>query len=215
MTVMKDPAMANEPQPRRRGPGVLAPIAILFAAAMLAGGFAGYNQAAVEAGNAALAPWVGPLVAFLFGAGALTLYFRRHVDTWRSWSPRKRLYWVSLAFSFALGIVIAVLMQAGQMNGAAEIFSNAALSPTTGLLLAALWVGGLGIAMVFYHRSIDDHERYAYQLGAVAGFYAFVIPCPVWWVLWRADIAPPIDAMALFVLALTVNLAVYLWFKFR
>jgi hypothetical protein len=212
---MKDPPMANEPQSRANGPGLLWPIVILLAAAMLAGGFAGYNQAAAESGDATLAPWVGPTVAFLFGAGALTLYFRRHAATWRSWSQRKRLYWVSLAFFFTLGIALAVLMQAGQIDGAAEIFSNTALAPATAVLLSILWAGGLTIAMFFYHRSIDDHERHAYRLASVAGFHAFVVTCPVWWVLWRAGIAPPIEAMTLFGLAMTVNLAVYLWFKFR
>ncbi len=83
------------------------------------------------------------------------------------------------------------------------------------IILSVVWLGGLGAAMVLYNRSIDDHERRAHHLGAVAGFYAFIVPCPVWWVLARADLAPPVDAMPLVALSMTANAIVYLWFKFR
>jgi hypothetical protein len=210
---MKDKMMDIEPQ-KRRAPSMVWPIAIGLGTAMLAGGFAGYNQAAAENGDAVLAPWIGPVVAILIGGLALAYFVRRHADWFRSWSPRKRLYWVSLTLSCALGFVAAMVMQSGT-NGPEGLFSNAAMTPTAAIGLSAMWVVGLTIALVLYHRTVDDHERQAYHLGGLAGFYAFVFPCPVWWVLWRADMAPPVDAMMLFALSLTVNAAVYFWFKFR
>lgn len=210
---MKDMMMDIDPKPRR-APSMWVPVAIGLGTAMLAGGFAGYNEGASEAGEAALAPWVGPLIAVALGGIALALYVRRHADWFRSWSPRKRLYWVSVILSGALGFVAAMVLQTGS-QGADGLLSNSAMTPNVAIGLSLLWIVGLVVALVLYHRTIDDHERQAYHLGALAGFYAFVMPCPVWWVLWRADLAPPVDAMPLFALSLTVNAAVYFWFKFR
>lgn len=211
----KDVTMTNEPRERRSGPGFIWPTVILFCTAMLAGGIAGYNKAAAEGGDPVLAPWAGPMIAVLFGAAAFALYIRHHRETWRIWSPRKRLYWISLYLAFGLGIVLAIMMQAGQIDGGAEMFSNSPLKPGMAIMLTILWVVGLAVASFFFHRSVDDHERYAYQMGSVAGFYAFVIPCPAWWVLARAGLAPPVEAMPLFALTMIVNAAVYAWFKFR
>lgn len=207
---MKEAAMLDEPK-EPRAPGMIWPVAIFLGTAMLAGGFAGYNKAAAESGDAMLAPWVGPLIAIALGAAAFALYVRRHADWFRRWSPRKRLYWVSLVGSGALGMVAAIMLQT---NGE-SLYSNTGLSPSVAITLSLLWVVGLAVALVAYHRTVDDHERQAYHLGALAGFYAFIFPCPVWWVLHRADLAPPVDAMLLFAASLTANAIVYIWFKFR
>lgn len=210
---MKDMTMENEPiEPR--APTMIWPVAIGIGTAMLAGGFAGYNEALAERGAPVLAPWIGPVVAILLGGLALAYYVRRHADWFRRWSPRKRLYWISLALSGALGFVAAMVMQAGTA-GADGMFSNAAMTPMVAIALSVMWVIGLTIALILYHRTIDDHERQAYHLGGLAGFYAFVFPCPVWWVLWRADLAPPVEAMPLFALSLIANALFYFWFKFR
>ncbi len=210
---MKDMTMDIEPK-ERRAPNMIWPVAIGIGTAMLAGGFAGYREAAAERGDAVLAAWVGPVVAILIGGLALAFYVRRHADWFRSWSPRKRLYWISLILSGALGFVAALVMQAGG-GGTGGLYSNAAMTPTVAIALSAMWVVGLTIALILYHRTVDDHERQAYHLGALAGFYAFVFPCPVWWVLWRADLAPAVEAMPLFALSLAANAIVYFWFKFR
>lgn len=207
---MKDETMADEPA-EPRAPNLLWPVMIGLGTAMLAGGIAGYNEAALKSGDPALASWVGPVVAIALGVAALALYVRRHADWFRRWSPRRRLYWVSIVGSGALGMVAAMTLQ----SQGGSLFDNSTLTPGVAIMLSALWLVGLTVALIVYHRNVDDHERYAYQLGALAGFYAFVFPCPAWWVLHRAGMAPPVDAMALFVLSLVANAAVYLWFKFR
>jgi len=206
----KDLTMATEPK-EPRAPNMIMPVFIGLCTAMLAGGIAGYNQAAINSGDPALAPWVGPVAAIAFGVVAITLYIRSHAAFFRRWSPRKRLYWASIFGAGLLGMVSAITLQAS----GGDLYSNAALTPTVAIALSALWVVGLAISLVVYHRSVDDHERQAYHLGALWGFYAFVFPCPAWWVLHRAGLAPPIDAMILFVASLVVNALVYLWFKFR
>ncbi|XVJ64435.1 MAG: hypothetical protein HEQ22_09905 [Sphingopyxis sp.] len=188
------------------------PIAIFIGTAMLAGGFAGYSEARVEHGQSALSPWAGAMIAIALGAAAFALYVRRHADWFARWSPRKRLYWISILLAGALGLVSAIMLQAG---GNADLLSDSALTPALASGLSVLWVAGLTVALILYHRTVDDHERDAYNRAALAGFYAFIFPCPVWWVLARADLAPPVEAMPLFALSMAVNAVVYCWFKFR
>lgn len=212
MTVLKDMTMDIEPK-QRRTPSMSWPIAIAIATAMLAGGFAGYRDAAAEQGEAVLASWVGPLIAISLGAAALAFYFRRHVGWFKSWSPRKRLYWISLFLAAALGMATSIALQSN--GGTASLVSNGALTPSVAIGVSVLWAVGLSVSLIIYHRSIDDHERQAYRVGGLAGFYAFVIPCPAWWLLARADLAPPVDAMVLFLSSIAANGAVYFWLKFR
>lgn len=210
MMAMKDKTMANDQ--KRAAPGMGWPVAIFIGTAALAGGFAGHNRAAIEAGNPALSPWIGALIAIALGTAAFALYVRRHADWFRRWSPRKRLYWISMVLAGGLGMVSAIMLQSASE---AKLLSNGPLTPTLAIGLAALWVVGLAVSLIIYHRNVDDHERLAYHLGGLAGFYAFVFPCPVWWVMARADLAPPVEAMPLFALSLVANAIVYFWFKFR
>lgn len=207
----KDMTMENDPG-KPRAPSIMIVVAIATGTALFAGGFAGFNQARIDAGDAAIAPWAAPLIAVALGVAALGIYVWRHADGFRAWSQRKRLYWTSLLVSGAIGMAAAMLLQDGPGDA---LMGNGALTPNVAIGVSLLWVVGLVIALTLYHRSVDDHERHAYHQASLAGFYAFVFPCPVWWVLWRADMAPPVDAMALFAVSLIANAAVYFWFKFR
>lgn len=208
----RDKTMDIDPKPRR-APTMIWPVAIGIATAMVAGGFAGYNEAVADRGDAMLAPWVGPVVAIALGVAAMAFYVRRHADWFKSWSPRKRLYWVSLFLAGALGMASAIALQS--TGGGGSLVGNDALTPMVAIGISLLWIVGLAVSLVIYHRSIDDHERQAYRIAGLAGFYAFVFPCPAWWLLARADLAPPVDAMILFIASIAANAAVYMWFKFR
>lgn len=217
MMAMKDMTMAND----AKQPGIVGmiawPGAIIISSAAILGGFAGYNQGLVEKGGEPFAAWVGPLAALAFGALALAVYARRHAVLWRQWSPRKRSYWLTLGFCALIGGIVGGWMVMDQPDGSgmAGMFSGGALSRNFAIGASLLWAGGLAIAMIFYHRTIDDHEERAWLWACVAGWYAFIFPAPVWWVLHRADLAPPADAMLLFCLSLIVNAVVWLWLKFR
>src|SRR3546814_18447984 len=57
---------------------ILWPIAITLIAAGLPGGFAGYNQAALDNGGTPLPGWAGPLAALGFAALPPAAYVRRY-----------------------------------------------------------------------------------------------------------------------------------------
>ncbi|WP_448140466.1 hypothetical protein [Sphingopyxis fribergensis] len=213
---MKDKTMANEVRAGRKYPGILWPTVITLVTVFLMGVVAGYLDAHREDGGTGLSGATGAVLVLLIGIAVMALYLRRFGTFWQSWSRRKRLYMGSVLGSAVLGLVTAGLMQSGQSDlGANPFFSNAALTPGIAITLALLWSIGIAIAVSVYQRTIDDHEKHAYLWAGLAGYYAFVIPAPAWWVLSRADLLPPVNAMALFALTLVVNAVVYLWLKFR
>lgn len=213
---MKDMTMVNEPQDMHRRPGVLWPTLITLATVFLMGGVAGYLDAHRADGGDGPSGLVAGGLVLLAGVGVMWLYLRRFPLFWQGWSRRKRLYTASIAGSVLLGLLTAILLRSGQADVTADpFFSNSALSPQIAILLALLWGAGISIAVFIYQRTIDDHEERAYLWAGLAGYYAFVIPAPMWWVLARADLAPPVDAMLLFGLTIITNALVYLWLKFR
>ncbi len=132
-------------------------------------------------------------------------------------SPRQRRYRFAIGFSAAIGAIIGAWMVFDQPAGrdSATMMFTGSLSPNFAIAASLVWTLGLAIAMILYHRAIDDHEERAWLWASLAGWYAFIFPTPVWWVLHRAALAPPVDAMMLFALSLIVNAAVWAWLKFR
>ncbi|NIJ36022.1 hypothetical protein FHR22_000671 [Sphingopyxis panaciterrae] len=207
--------MTTDPAEKRQRPSIVWPILIIFATIFLMGVAAGYLDAMREAGgNAPPTPVVSGAV-LLGGGAAMLFYLRRVGNFWSGWSRRKRLYWGCLFAAVLIGALSVIVARSGTDDLSINAILSGALSPTAAVILAALWVLGLTILIPLYERVIDDHERQAYLRAGLASYYVFIIPIPAWWVLHRAGLAPPIDAMLLFLLAFLVNLVVYLWLKFR
>lgn len=132
-------------------------------------------------------------------------------------SPRQRRYRFALGFAAVLGGIIGGWMVADQPAGrdGLETAFHGSLSAGFAIGASLFWAVGLAISMTIYHRAIDDHEERAWLWAGLAGWYAFIVPAPVWWVLNRAGLAPPADTMLLFLFSMIVNAIVWLWLKFR
>ncbi|WP_428627210.1 hypothetical protein [Sphingopyxis sp.] len=132
-------------------------------------------------------------------------------------SPRQRRYRFALGFAAVVGGIVGGWMVADQPAGrdGLEMAFNGSLSTSFAMGASLFWILGLAISMTIYHRAIDDHEERAWLWAGLIGWYAFIVPAPVWWVLHRADLAPPVDAMLLFLVSMVVNAIVWAWLKFR
>lgn len=194
--------MATEPAPAAR-PGYILPVAIVVAAIAIAG--------ALTKDGGVLPAWARPAVAIGFALVVLSLYLYLHRAGWRQWTRRKRLYWVSIVSSLGFGAILGLSLQQSRV----ELFANDPLPANLALALALMWMMGIIAASIVYSRSVDDHERHAYQLASVAGFHFFLFAGPAWWVLARAGLVPPVDAMSLILAGTFTHLAVYLWYRFR
>ena len=217
MTVTREATMPVENTKPHNLPAMIVwPIIIVLTAAGVLGGFAGYSQAMVDDGGTPLPAWAGPLAALGFGAVALAVYARRYRSAWQSLPPRRRHYWLALGLCATIGGIVGGWLVADQPidRGFAEMLASGTLSPGFAVGASLLWIGGLAVGMVLYHRAIDDHEERAWLWACVAGWYAFIFPAPAWWALHRAGMAPPVDAMLLFLLSLIANAIVWMWLKF-
>jgi hypothetical protein len=135
----------------------------------------------------------------------------------RPLTPRQRRYRFALGFAGVLGGIIGAWMAADQPAGSNSFWMafSGPLSPGFAIGSSLAWILGLTISIILYHRAIDDHEERAWLWAGLAGWYAFVFPAPLWWVLHRADLAPPVDAMLLFLFSMAVNAIVWMWLKYR
>lgn len=138
-------------------------------------------------------------------------------NTKRTMSPRRKRYWTALGLAGAFGAILGVWMASNQPAGrhGFDILLGGPLSTNFATGASIFWGIGLTISLVIYHRAIDDHEERAWLWAGLAGWYAFIVPAPVWWVLNRASLAPPTDTMLLFLFSMAVNAIVWLWLKFR
>lgn len=138
--------------------------------------------------------------------------------TRRPMSPRRKRYWTALAIAAVLGGILGAWLQVDQPDNSTAglaLITNGPLTANFAIGASILWLVGMLVSMAIYHRSIDDHEQRAWLWACTAGWYVVMFAAPVWWVLHRASLAPPADAMLLFLASLVVNGVVWLWLKYR
>lgn len=136
----------------------------------------------------------------------------------RPMSPRRKRYLTALGLAGLFGGVLGAWLQVAQSGGSPAdlaMLSNGPLTPDFAIGAAVIWVVGMIVSLILYHRSVDDHEERAYLWAGTAAWYVVSLAGPSWWVLHRASLAPAVDFMLLFVGALVVNLVVWLWLKYR
>jgi hypothetical protein len=206
----------NEPMAHSRQPSIAGTCGIIIGTAFMTGVVAGYFDKMAEYGGTTSNGFAAQLVVIAVGTAILAAYLSRFGRFWQNWSRRKQLYTVSLSIAAAMGIVITMALRIGVGDGpASDLFGNDLFDPRMAVALSAFWVGGMALSLFLYHRNVDDHEEQAYLRAGLAGFYAIVFPAPVWWLLSRAQLMPPVDGMILFLLSVAANAIVYFWLKFR
>lgn len=94
------------------------------------------------------------------------------------------------------------------------IFSNSPIAAWVALVAIASWLVSMTVGWLWYFAS-DEHERDAYDAASVAGAGFFTVVAPVWWLATRAGLAPPPDAMALWIATMVLITAVWFWRRYR
>ncbi len=143
---------------------------------------------------------------------------QRPLARWQALTPRRRIYWAAIALSAGLGAVMGALIghgEAVQPGDVQDFIGNSPLPARIAAIATALWLVANIVGLAMYHRAVDDHEERAWLWAGLAGWYAFIIPTPAWWLLARGGLARPVDMAAIFFVSLFVNMAVWLWLKYR
>lgn len=124
-----------------------------------------------------------------------------------------------LIASFCLGLVIALVLAfaapKGLEDGAFSILSNSPIEPIVALALCAIILIVIPFGSWQWHRIVDEHERDAYRMGAVAAAYVYLIGAPTWWFLWRGGWLPAPNGIIVYYAFCLTFAAVWLWKKYR
>jgi len=123
-------------------------------------------------------------------------------------SRRRRRYWTLMALSLAAAIVIGLT---GRILGT----PYGPIAPAAAVGLAAAILLLMAVGNWVYFRSIDELELASNLVAGLWGFYAFVVGWPLWHILWRGGLAPEPEMLPLYLFAVAVAVAGFLWKRFQ
>lgn len=83
------------------------------------------------------------------------------------------------------------------------------------LLLSVAWLAVTIGGTLWYRRTVDEHDLVANGWSMAMAGSVLLLAYPVWWLLWRGDIAREPSAHILFIAAYLVALVAYIWKKYR
>lgn len=206
-------------------------VALLFATAImglfLAGFFVGFGMASYEHGHLLPRKPIGWLALGVAVGLSLVVYRMVRALLAKSWTqgmtPFDQRYAKMLLIIVLLGAPLGAGLAFATLDGdprdaVERIFLNGALSPTGAILLSAALAVLLGIAVILYHRAIDDHEERAYLWASQIAYYFLAIIIPIFWLLSRGGLVPALTAggaMLMLLASFVIQGAVWAWFKFR
>ncbi len=127
----------------------------------------------------------------LTGAGAVWVIVRNREVMRLPTSPRMRKSRIILYTCLAAGLVAGVglaVAEGPESTDLGTLFSTTApiSAPAALLLVTALLVATALSAR--WHMLLDEHERAAYDFGAVAALYLYFVVSVCWWLLARGGI---------------------------
>jgi drug/metabolite transporter (DMT)-like permease len=160
----------------------------------------------------------------MVGVGALIVWAL--VVVIRSWwspdvSPYDRRYIRLWAILGACGVPIGfglVLVSDHENQGSLAMFGNSPIDPGLAIALAIGTAVLFAASAIIYHRTVDDHEERAYLWGSTIAYYFILTAFPVAWLLARGGLIEKLgigSAIAILMMSLVVQTAVWLRFKFR
>lgn len=194
---------------------VAASLVAIFAVGVMAGMI---SAAASDGGSHSPTFYFILLAAGAVAAGAIWLIFRNRAIVDLPESPRMRKSRIILYTCGVVGLVTGiglVLVDPGAEMDVWTLFvSNEPISPMAALLLLAALIVAV-ILSVRWHMLLDEHERAAYDFGAVVSVYVYFFLSAGWWLLARGGFAPPPDGHVIFWLVLIIWLIGWVIRRYR
>jgi hypothetical protein len=121
---------------------------------------------------------------------------------------RRRRYWTLMGLALVAAVVLGL---AGRILGT----PYGPIAPAAAIGLAAALVLLTAVGNWVYFRGIDELEVASNLVGGLWGFYTFILGWPLWHILWRGGLVPQPEMPSLYVAAVAVSLAGFLWKRFQ
>lgn len=129
---------------------------------------------------------------------------------------RRRKFWSVLGWVFVAGLVAGGVFGFVEGHHGAEFGDSLRAAPDAVVIaMLAAAIAAFTYGCWVFARAIDEVELADNLWGSTASYYAYAILFPAWWVLSKAQIAPPPDHWLIFFVSLGAGLAVYFWRKWR
>lgn len=124
----------------------------------------------------------------------------------------QRLFGIAGLVSILAVVALAIGVRGADGN---PVWSNSQnLSIVFAIVAIAVWLVAMGLSWWWYY-SADEHERRANDVGFLVGGGVFIAVTPVWWILWRAGVLPPPDAMIIWYATMVAVGVGWAWYRNR
>lgn len=179
---------------------------------------AGLTVGVAERGAISTTALFGFIAGFAVLAGSGFIAFRTRPDLSLPKSPKMRtnriLLYVSLFLSLVTGIGLAVSDGGNSRDFGILLNVTSPISQSAAILLIFAMIVVLALS-IQWHASLDEHERGAYNFGAVTALYSYFGISVVWWLAWRGGMAPSPDGFVIFWAVTIIWMLGWLYRRFR
>lgn len=128
-------------------------------------------------------------------------------------SPNMRRAKMAMIASVSIGVLLgmgASLADGGAASLGKDFLSSAPVSPLYASVVIIILLLAFAPTLIWY-RSVDEHERLAYDFGSNFALHTYFIGAPVWWMAWRGGLLPAPDGIVIYFLTAIVWMAAWLW----
>lgn len=185
-----------------------------FAVAFLAGLTAGM----IERGMISLKPALALVATLAVLAGSVTVAFRTRPDLSLPKSPKMRMSRILLYVSLLIGAVTGAglaISDTGETGGFRTLLDVSSPLPQSAAIVLILAVVVTLVLSIKWHVSLDEHERKAYDFGAVAALYGYFALSTIWWLAWRGGMTAQPDGHVIFWAVMALWLLGWFYRRFR
>lgn len=130
-------------------------------------------------------------------------------------AAKRRRFWgwvVGLMLAGAAAGFVTGLLTSEDNGGAAAVTT---LPAAVKFAIVAALIAAFAYGTWRFAQEVDELEIADNLWGSTAGYYAYVVLSPAWWLLWKMEAAPEPNHWAIFLAAGAAATAVYLWRKWR
>lgn len=132
---------------------------------------------------------------------------------------RQKRYWGAMLLAFLFGLATVWFLDSVQPTGSepgqlSDLFVNAQPSARTAIIASLAFFALSAIGLFLQHLGMDEQEERAYLIACTAGWYVIITAFPIWWLLSRAALVPPVQFHLILIAALVVNVLIWAWKKF-
>lgn len=209
----------DQPPPPERSFTELALFFIAVTIALIGVTFlAGLTVGVTERGAISTKALFGLIAGLVVIAGSGFVAFRTRPDLSLPKSPKMRtnriLLYVSLFLSLVTGIGLAASDSGNSRDFGILLDITSPISQSAAVLLIFAMIVVLTLS-IQWHASLDEHEKGAYNFGAVAALYSYFGISVVWWLAWRGGMAPSPDGFVIFWAVTIIWMLGWLYRRFR